>query len=117
MKKSFAISIALSGLVAATTLSCSRMTVEPCREFPVEALRVAGPVYSAFDSMLRREPKDNDFVRFSSNPENYKVVVTSDGDGFVFVFSLNSYRGRQVLDGSVTYRVTKDGRVSLMGKL
>jgi len=98
-------------------VSCANRNAVPSKDFSAESLRMGGVVYADFEKMLSAEPKDNDFTKFASDPLNYRVIVTDDGDGFIYTFFPKDYHGRQTMDGRVTYRASKDGHVELKGKL
>ena len=107
----------LLGAALLTSASCAKPITSTGSGVPAESLRMASSVYADFAKMLSTDPKDNEFTKFASDPSNYHVTIVEDESGFIYVFHLDNFHGRPMLDGRVTYRVSKDGKVELKGKI
>lgn len=110
----------LKGLVLLTgciVLSCCAKPEVSTSKIPAASLKYASAVYSKFESELRNDPKDNDFVKFASDPRNYNTTIVTGSHSVTFIFTLNPYHGRRALDGRIKYRVSESGKIELDGKL
>lgn len=79
--------------------SCARNESQKLEKIPALALKGGGVIYSNFVAYLNKGPRDNDFTKFASSPENFTVSITDRGDRFVYTFILKPYRGGSVLGG------------------
>lgn len=100
----------VTGIFSAT--SCARSDSQGTERIPAVALKGGAAVYSAFIDYLNKGPRDNDFTRFASNPENFTVSIGDRGDKFVYTFILKSYHGDPVLGGPISFSWSKeDGKI------
>lgn len=99
-------------IVLSSATSCTRNNAQDVEKIPAVALKGAGAVYSTFTDYLSKGPRDNDFTKFASNPENFTVSIRDRGDKFVYTFVLRPYHGGPVLDGMISYSLSKeDGKI------
>jgi hypothetical protein len=99
-----------TGIFSAT--SCAHGDSQVTEKIPVVALKGGGVVYSAFIDYLNKGPRDNDFTKFASNPENFTVSILDRGDKIVYTFILKSYHSGPVLGGPISFSWSKkDGKI------
>jgi len=99
--------ILLLSAITALASSCHESEKVFDDHLSATSLKGGGIAYTEFERLLGKGVIDNEFTKFANNPDNYKVVIKEDSDNFTYVFSLNPYQGRAVLDGTITLTVNK----------
>lgn len=109
----FILFVAVILSTASYTRSNSQVTEkQEAEKVPALALKAGVAVYSNFVDYLNKEPLDNDFTRFASNPANFTVSIADKSDRLVYTFVLNAYRKGPVLDRPISFSWSKaDGKI------
>ena len=71
------------------------------------ALQAGSIAFQTFANELAAEKVGNDFQKFGASTDNYDVVFRESEETFSFTFRLRPYRGGPVMDGVLTYEISK----------